>query len=327
MSIQGSIKKGDGRIVQNQVPSIDISASREAHVGRLLVRRALPRRERRTVGAWCFADHMGPIDVTTTRGVDVGPHPHMGLQTVTWLIEGTQMHRDSLGSEQLISAGELNLMTAGRGIAHSEEATGSYEGRLQGIQLWVAQPEATRNGPPSFDHYADLPRFEHEGGFITLLIGTFQGVRSPATVATPLIGMDLDLRSTLSVDLDPLFEYGIVVLDGGVRVDGAVLTPGHFGFCSTGRDLLRFEVLQPTRAMLLGGVPFDEPIEMWWNFVGRSREEFIEAYSSWAKGDGRFGTVLSALERITTTLPPPQRARVVTEVLGGGDGTSKGAKA
>ena len=109
--------------------SMEITASHEARVGELTVRRALPRRGRRTVGAWCFADHMGPVEVTTARGVDIGPHPHMGLQTVTWLIQGTQLHRDSLGSEQLITAGELNLMTAGRGVAHSEEATDTSSSR------------------------------------------------------------------------------------------------------------------------------------------------------------------------------------------------------
>src|SRR3954453_3606619 len=152
---------------------IEVLPSREAMVGAMRVRRALPRRERRTVGAWCFADHMGPVQVTETRGVDIGPHPHIGLQTVTWLVAGEVLHRDSLGSEQLIRAGQLNLMSAGHGVAHSEEATGSYRGELHGIQLWVAQPEATRNGPAAFEHHANLPTVELSGGTAAVIVGDF----------------------------------------------------------------------------------------------------------------------------------------------------------
>jgi redox-sensitive bicupin YhaK (pirin superfamily) len=129
-------------------------------VGKIRVRRSLPRRERRTVGAWCFVDHMGPASVTETVSIDVGPHPHTGLHTVTWLIEGEILHRDSLGSEQVIRPGQLNLMTASHGVAHSEEATGAYRGQLHGVQLWVAQPESTRHGTAAFEHHAELPRLE-----------------------------------------------------------------------------------------------------------------------------------------------------------------------
>ena len=139
---------------------IEVTESHTATVGKFSVRRALPRRGRRTVGAWCFADHMGPADVTETSGMDIGPHPHIGLQTVTWLLDGEALHRDSLGSEQLITPGQLNLMTAGAGVAHSEEATGRYHGRLEGIQLWVALPEPTRDSAAAFEHHAELPRVE-----------------------------------------------------------------------------------------------------------------------------------------------------------------------
>ena len=287
---------------------MEITSSHEARVGEVTVRRALPRRARRMVGAWCFADHMGPASVTAGRGVGVGPHPHMGLQTVTWLIEGTQLHRDSLGSEQLLTAGELNLMTAGYGVAHSEEATDTYVGRLQGIQLWVAQPEETRNGSPAFSHHADLPRVELDGGTATVLIGTHHGASSPAAAATPLLGMEVDLRSTTTLALDPGFEHGLIVLEGALRGDGAVLAPGHLGYCGLGREELVVEVDEPTVAMVLGGVPFDEPIEMWWNFVGRSRQEFVDAYASWVDEDGRFGAVASHLDRILTTPPTPRTA-------------------
>lgn len=282
---------------------VEITASHEARVGELLVRRALPRRGRRAIGAWCFTDHLGPTRVTPARGADVGPHPHMGLQTVTWLVEGEQLHRDSLGSEQLLRAGELNLMTAGWGVAHSEEAASRYAGALHGIQLWIAQPEHTRNGPAAFEHWIELPRFELTGGVATLLVGEHTGVVSPATVATPLIGMELQLTAGVHLPLSPSFEHGLVVLEGAVLVDGAVLTAGHLGYLPPGRDELTISVSTSTRMMLLGGEPLDEPVHMWWNFVGRNRTEFVEAYNSWTTDDGRFGTVQSPLARVLTTPP------------------------
>src|SRR3546814_593223 len=153
-------------------PEVELTDSREAMVGEMRVRRALPRRTRRTVGAWCFADHMGPADVTEERGIDIGPHPHIGLQTVTWLFAGEILHRDTLGSEQVIRPGQLNLMTAGHGVAHSEEATGRYAGPLHGIQLWVAQPAETRDGAPAFEHHAELPVVELDAATATVLVAS-----------------------------------------------------------------------------------------------------------------------------------------------------------
>jgi quercetin 2,3-dioxygenase len=145
---------------------LEVTDPREAEVGRFRVRRALPRRARRTVGAWCFVDLMGPADVAEDEGLGVPPHPHIGLQTATWLIAGEALHRDSLGTEQLLRPGQLNLMTAGGGIAHSEEGT-TYRGPLQGIQLWIAQPEATRHGAPHFEHHAGLPQVGLGAGDLT----------------------------------------------------------------------------------------------------------------------------------------------------------------
>src|SRR3954471_9009170 len=180
-------------------PCIEVSDSREALVGRMRVRRALPRRGRRTVGAWCFADHMGPADVTENSGLDIGPHPHIGLQTVTWLVDGQALHRDSLGSEQVIALGELNLMTAGNGVSHAEEATGHYRGTLEGIQLWVAQPDQTRHGPAAFEHHAELPQDELDGAVATVLVGNFGELSSPARHDTPLVGVDLNLHGSTTV--------------------------------------------------------------------------------------------------------------------------------
>src|SRR4051794_9752091 len=154
-------------------PTLEISDSRTATVGGVTVRRALPRRTRRTVGAWCFADHMGPAAATENEGLDIGPHPHIGLQTVTWLIDGKVLHRDSLGSEQLIAPGQLNLMTSGAGIAHAEETSGTYVGQLHGIQLWVALPERTRNGGSAFEHHRELPQVDLDRAVATVLLGEF----------------------------------------------------------------------------------------------------------------------------------------------------------
>ena len=293
---------------------IEITTSHEATVGDITVRRALPHAGRRTVGAWCFADHMGPVVVGHERGLDVGPHPHMGLATATWLIEGRALHRDSLGNEQLLSTGELNLMTAGHGVAHSEEATDRYEGRLQGIQLWIALPAETRDGAAAFDHHASLPELELDGGTATVIIGACDGHDSPARADTPLVGIDLELRTTTSIALEPSFEHALVVLEGGVRIDGKVLGPGLLGYLGAARDELGLEVTGPARVMLLGGVPFPETIQMWWNFVGRSRREFIDAYRSWTEDDGRFGTVVSSLERVETTPPHPKGDGKLTEL-------------
>src|SRR3954466_5457778 len=152
----------------SQSPVLEISPSREATVGTTTVRRALPQRPRRTVGAWCFADHFGPSGPRS--GPAIGPRPHIGLRTVTWLLEGELVHVDSLGSEQPIRPGQLNLMTAGHGVAHAEDAPGG--GGLHGIQLWIAQPEATRHGPPGFEHHAELPQVELGSGTATVLVGT-----------------------------------------------------------------------------------------------------------------------------------------------------------
>jgi redox-sensitive bicupin YhaK (pirin superfamily) len=278
---------------------VQILAAREATVGRLRVRRALPRRGRRTVGAWCFADHVGPAEVTQTAGMDIGPHPHTSLQTVTWLVEGEVLHRDSLGSEQLIRPGQLNLMTAGQGVAHSEEASAGYAGTLHGIQLWVAQPEHTRHGPPAFEHHASLPRTDLGNARLTVLVGAFGGVESPARHDTPLVGVDAVMRGGPGEwPLRSEFEYALIVLDGAIDLGQQVVEPGQLAYLGQGRDVLRLSVREPSRALLLGGEPLDEPLLMWWNFVGRTREEIEMACAQWQAEDPRFGRVASPLARI-----------------------------
>jgi redox-sensitive bicupin YhaK (pirin superfamily) len=286
-------------------PCVEIGDSRESRVGTVPVRRALPRRQRRTVGPWCFADHMGPVRVTADHGLDIGPHPHTGLHTVTWLISGEVLHRDSLGTEQLITPGQLNLMTAGRGVSHSEEAASGWRGVLHGVQLWVAQPEETRFGEPAFVHHAALPRLELDSSTLTVLAGELGAVAAPARPDSPLVGVDAVVRPGISVwPLRPEFEHGLVVLSGEVAVDSRPVRSDRFAYLGRGRDELVLEALEPARVLLLGGTPFGERILMWWNFVARSREEITGAYQQWRAEDGRFGEVHSSLDRIPAPPPP-----------------------
>lgn len=286
-------------------PEVELTDSRVAQVGSLPVRRALPRRGRRMVGAWCFVDHMGPAEVTEERGVDIGPHPHTALQTVTWLLAGEILHRDSLGSEQVIRPGQLNLMTAGHGVSHSEERTGRYRGELHGVQLWVAQPDATRTGPPAFEHHSELPGVELEGAVATVIVGELAGVRSPARRDTDHVGAELAIHGRrCTVPLHPDHEHALVVLDGTVSVGSVDVTPGRLAYLGTGRHELEIAAPERARVLLVGGVPFGEHILMWWNFVARTRDEISEAQRQWMAGDQRFGRVASPLERIPVGPPP-----------------------
>lgn len=284
-------------------PCVEVIEGRVAEVGGVPVTRVLPRRQRRTIGAWCFADHFGPtpVDVAT---MDVGPHPHIGLHTVTWLVEGEVLHRDSLGSEQLIRPGQLNLMTAGNGVSHSEETPDDISGDLHGIQFWVAQPESTRFGDPAFEHHAHLPQVDlGDGAKGTLLVGTLADQSSPARMDSPIIGVDLLIESTVVAPLDPEFEHGIIILEGSLNLDGTELLPGSVAYLGVGRDELFANTDEHTRAMLIGGPPLEADLVMGWNFVGRTRDEVRQAGIDWNAGHERFGTVASPLSRIPAPEP------------------------
>jgi redox-sensitive bicupin YhaK (pirin superfamily) len=288
-----------------------IYESKEADVGGTTVRRALPQRTRRAIGAWCFVDHFGPTAASGTDpagpGIQIGAHPHIGLHTVTWLVEGAAVHTDSLGSEQPLRPGQLNVMTAGWGIAHAEDTPADRHGVMHGAQLWVAQPEATRCGPSAFEHHADLPKLTHGQIDLTVMVGELDGHRSPARADTALFGAELRVRpeatpagpSALPLRAD--FEYGIVVLDGQVQVDGEVVTPGHLGYLGTGRD--EIAIGGSATALLLGGEPFPEKPLMWWNFVARTWDDIAGARDAWAAGDtDRFAPVRTRLR----TVPAPE---------------------
>ncbi|GIJ31397.1 hypothetical protein Vse01_05450 [Micromonospora sediminimaris] len=256
------------------------------------VRRLLPQRTRRLVGAWCFVDHFGPDDVAQRPGMEVPPHPHTGLQTVTWLLDGEILHRDSLGNQQPIRPGQLNVMTSGHGIAHSERSPAEHPPLMHGVQLWVALPDEARAAGADFAHHAELPRWRDGDLDVTLLVGELAGERSPARVHTPLLGAQLELAGSavagLSLRRD--FEYALLALDGAGEVDGLPLAPGALLWLGAGRDVLRLGGEPGSRFMLLGGIPFEEPLVMWWNFVGRDHDEIVAAREDWMAGR-RFGVV------------------------------------
>jgi redox-sensitive bicupin YhaK (pirin superfamily) len=254
------------------------------------VRRLLPQRALRTVGPWCFADHYGPDDVVDSAGMQVPPHPHTGLQTVSWLLEGEIVHRDSLGSLQRVRPRELSLMTSGRGISHSEESPDDRPPVLYGVQLWVALPDETRGTDPGYEHHRDLPLVEHGPLTATVVLGEHAGAASPGTTYSRLVGLDVHVDGDGVLPLDPGFEHAAFVLDGSATVDGQPLEVGGIVPLEPGRDALELSG-EDSRVMVLGGVPLSEPLVLWWNFVCRSNEEVAAAREEWATGD-RFGEVV-----------------------------------
>jgi quercetin 2,3-dioxygenase len=282
------------------VHAVDVIEARKAVIGDgTEVRRLLPARPLRTVGAWCFLDHYGPDDVAAGPGMQVPPHPHTGLQTASWLFDGLVLHRDSLGSEELIRPGELNLMTSGRAIAHSEESPEQRPPLLHGVQLWIALPEERRFGDPGFAHHADLPAFTSaDGARVTVVAGEYRGERSPAEVYTPLVGLEVALPEggTVTLPATEGFEYGVMAADGPASVACPAVTDapaqigvGTLAHLPAGVPSVTLTSAGPGRLFVVGGVPLRERLVMWWNFVGRSHEEIVAARDAWSRGE--FGEV------------------------------------
>ena len=268
-------------------PVLERIATRASVLGEgLTIRRALPSSQRRMVGAWCFLDHAGPMDYGPGGGLAVGPHPHIGLQTFSWMIDGEILHRDSLGYEQIIRPGQVNLMTAGRGISHSEDAVSDAPGRIHLAQLWIALPEEHRHREPAFEHYPELPIVQRDGFAITVLAGSALGQRSPAAVHTPMIGLDLSTAAGASttLPLEPGFEHAALVLQGRCRVEGEDLEPGTLLYLGTGREQITVEADADSKLLLIGGEPFKEEVLLWWNFVARRAEEIEAATADWNAG-------------------------------------------
>lgn len=293
-------------------PTVQLLEEREVPLGgirAMQVRRTLPQRVRSTVGAWCFLDAFGPSGVPMT----VLPHPHIGLQTVTWPMAGQIRHRDSLGNDLPVRPGELNLMTAGTGIAHSEISAEGVE--LAGVQLWAALPDGVIE--PAFEHVADLPRISGSGWSGIVLVGAVGAVASPATVHTPLLGLDLTAEAGARVELpaDPLFEHALLVVEGEARVDGEPIPAGPLAFLGMQRDRLSLQVGPAgARMLLLGGEPFTQPIVMFWNFVGRDHDEVATARVDW-EADARLP--LDDPRRRFGTVPGHGTDRIPAPVLPG----------
>jgi redox-sensitive bicupin YhaK (pirin superfamily) len=275
------------------------------------VRRLLPNLGRRLVGAWCFVDHYGPDDISDAPGMQVPPHPHIGLQTVSWLLDGEVHHRDSLGSDAVISPGELGLMTAGTGIAHAEHSPVARPSLLHGVQLWVALPADAPSAAPAWQHEADLPVLRDSGLTATVILGDLGGARSPGATFSPLVGVDVDLGASADalVPLEPEWEYGLLAMSGEAQIENATLEVGSMLYLGCGRRDLRLQSTAGARLLLLGGAPFEEQIVMWWNFVGHSADEIEQARLDWESGAARFGSVRNAGARLAAPPLPPGRLR------------------
>ncbi len=266
---------------------------RSAEIGRgTVIKRALPSRQKRMIGAWCFLDHAGPVTFPQGDGLDVGPHPHIGLQTFTWMIEGTMMHTDSIGSKQLIRPKQVNLMTAGYGISHTEVAPDT-ETRMHAAQLWIALPDDKINMAPQFDHYPVLPVVEKDNIEFTVLVGEFMDTVSPVQVHTELLGIDFFTKEQTKtrIPLNPKFEYGFMALEGDAIVNGHDLNSDNMVVLEPGISQIEVELPKGSRLLLIGGEPFESPILLWWNLVGRTQEELKTATEQWINQDARFGTI------------------------------------
>lgn len=277
--------------------------ARETSLGTLRILRALPIRQKRLVGAWCFLDRFGPLSFSDAKPMDVVPHPHIGLQTVSWLLQGEVLHNDSLGSEALVRPGGVNVMTSGSGIAHAEETPRKNSGLLNGVQLWIALPDAVRNSQASFQHIDEVPIIEQGGSMVSVFAGSIFGCSFTAKHFSPILGVDVALSATASMELplDQSFEHAALVMTGDAEIDGQSIGATNLWYLGTNRSSVEFKSRGGGRVLLLGGPPFPEKILMWWNFVARTPEEIALARSDW-QSHQRFGEVRYRGPRID---PPP----------------------
>ncbi|MCM2295847.1 pirin family protein [Rhodoferax sp.] len=275
----------------------------------LTVRRILPSAARRAVGPFVFFDHFGPVTLQASTDSDVGGHPHIGLATVSYLFEGSLLHRDSLGTVQTITPGAINWMTAGRGIVHSERVTDAQRGksrRLHGLQLWVALPPARETCDPAFQHVpaADLPTLEQNDGIlIRVLVGAAFGVQSPVLTASPTLYLDLQLAAHREWTLPPLAaEMALYSPEHSLQVNGQAMAAQEMAVLPTHSGATLRPGPRGARLVVIGGAPLAQPVRMWWNFVASDRERIAEAARRWA--DGGFATIPGEIDRIAA---PPWR--------------------
>jgi redox-sensitive bicupin YhaK (pirin superfamily) len=262
------------------------------------VTRLLPQAARRSIGPFVFFDYFGPVDFAPGKGIDVRPHPHIGLATVTYLFDGSQMHRDTLGSVQEIKPGDVNWMTAGCGIAHSERTGADVRAaghRLHGIQSWIGLPQADEEAPPAFQHFGvdDLPEHEDKGVTMRLIAGEAFGLTSPVKVFSPIFYADARFApgGALHYSTDHE-ERALFVIDGEIQTGGdqgiEVHGPGAMLALEPGEEVTLYAD-GPARVMLLGGAALDGPRHIWWNFVSSSRDRIERAKQEWK--DGKFGLI------------------------------------
>lgn len=308
--MSGPVDEQDRQSTDFGISTIEVKEGRHTRIGELGIMRVLPTKRRRTIGPWCFVDLMSPDDVDRPPPLEIGPHPHIGLATVTWLFSGSVLHSDSLGSEQPIEPGELNLMTAGFGIAHAEEGIATVAthetGGVMGVQMWLAQPDGSRQGGSAFQHIDHLPEVAIDNGAARLLIGSFGDETSSAEFDHPTVGLDVHVRDASSLGLNPSFEHGVVPINRPIKVEDAIVEPGSLALIPAGYDSIDIETRGGDgRLMVLGGLPLGEDVKMWWNFVARSTEEITDAWRDWQNHDtDRFGSVPSRLARIDAPRPP-----------------------
>lgn len=263
----------------------------------LKVQRVIPQRQLKMVGPWCFLDHFGPLPPADYRQFDVPPHPHIGLQTITWLFSGQLFHKDSLGYEQSLRRGELNLMTAGKGISHAEIADNQLRDPLHGLQLWLALPPKHEQTSPRFDHYQQVPQFSIGNCLATLITGRYTGNKSvyesPAVSFHPGIGMILQspLSTAVSLNLETEFEYAIYVCQGRIDTQRQTVREHTLINLGSNRSHLELEMGADTTVILLGGKAFEQPVRMWWNFVSSETDRLEQAQREWNDGHSRFGEV------------------------------------
>lgn len=271
-----------------------IIAPRVHDLGGFQVRRAVPTLQARSVGPFVFVDHMGPAIFEPGHGIDVRPHPHIGLATVTFLWSGEIGHRDTLGSEQVIRAGDVNWMTAGRGIAHSERTpTGEREHQhpLHGMQTWLALPKNHEETTPAFYHFSadQLPQQRRDGALLRVIAGRAYGEESPVKVFADTLNVAIDLDADAEIDLDNSHaERSLYILEGEAQLDGLDVPAQHLVIPKPG-SRTRLRAKTPLKAMLMGGEPLDGPRHLWWNFVSSSQERIEQAKEDWQ--EGRFGTI------------------------------------
>ena len=281
-------------------------AGKTAELGEGLgIARFLPSQARRMIGAWIFLDHIGPANISQGKGVQVGPHPHTGLQTFTWMIAGELLHRDSLDTVQKILPGQVNLMTAGRGISHSEESPQPGSDDIHAVQLWIALPDDKRFINPAFEHHPILPHTQLGSAQITVMAGSLLDLVAPTTIYSPLVAAEIviDTADVISLPLDPGFEYGLLVLSGEVRADGEALDNSELLYCAAGRRQIKIDCRSACRLLLIGGLPFDEEVLIWWNFLGREQSEIHRYVRSWNNSED-FGEV-NGFDGARLTAPEP----------------------